>query len=236
MERWRVLLKMYTKRINYISDEIKEKFEMLRKENNVIGNIIFKLIGLYPEGKLKDINVFGNNYIINILGHTIEIEVTIDKYGNIDNISYLTNKEEFKNNNTKVIAQKYSMNVRRYEYINEEKNLDFNITISDFDESTIGNVVSELLDENHVIRDIKDIYYAIANCINIDDISLIIKSVDEKSFLELFHGIIMKYQNVVRNGNRTIREYLEDGKYYVDEMTTKEMFKDNIPFVKTKVR
>ena len=239
MEKWRVLFKMSTMKINYLNEKVKQKVEKFSKENQII-NLVLKKIELFiVNGIINDIKIYGDSYIIIVQGYAMEVELMVSKEGNIDSISYHQKTEDvYSQNSRKIIARKSYEGSCEYEYIDENKDLDFYIQLSFTKDKDInvGPIVSELLDENHSIEDVKDIYYALGNCLNLDDLSVVIKSRDEQSYLYAFHQIIMKYRNYLRNGNHIISEYLDNnGKYYRDETIVRELSDDLIPFVKKKV-
>ena len=223
---------------NFKDEKVKEKIAVLCQKNNNLIAALSTIVNLYPECIIKDIKVASSEYLITVISDTSEKEFVVNKNGIISNIYYIEQSEEkFMNNHCKILSKKQMSDFYEYEYVDDTKELDYRISIMPLKKIVVGNIIAELLDENHCIRDIKDIYYAIEKCINILDISLKIQSLDEESFLEIVEGKVKRYQSTTKDGNRIIREYLStDGKYYVDETISREVNNEYHPFVKTKVR
>ena len=226
---------MYIENIKILNENVKTKIEIMIKENGNIMGALNSLMGIYPEYVVKDIKVVANEYIINIVNGSAEKEAIVEQNGIIDNIYYIDNPERnFKSNHRQVISRKCRENIHEYEFI-DDKGLDFLIVITKYKDIIIGNIIEELLDENHSIENIKDIYYALEKCLDLENVLLIIKSKDDKSFLEMMKGTIVKYQNTEESQNHVYREYLgKDGKFYFDETVSREISNDRMPFVKKK--
>ncbi len=228
---------MYIKNIKFLNENVKDKINVLCGENaNLIG-ALNSIVGLYPECVVKDIKFVANEYVINIVSNSTEKEIIVEQNGIVDNIYYTDNPERtFKGSHRQVISRKHQENTREYEFI-DDKGLDYLIVLTKYSDVIFGNIIEELLDENHSIENIKDIYYALEKCLDLENVLLIIKSKDDKSFLEMMKGHLVRYQNTEESQNHIYREYLgKDGKFYFDETISREISGDRMPFVKTKVR
>ena len=228
---------MYIENIKFLNENVKTKIEVMIKENSDIIGALNSLMGIYPEYIIKDIKVVANEYIINIMSGSSEKEAIVEQNGLIDSIYYIDNPErKFKSAHRQVIARKRQENTLEYEFI-DDKGLDYLIVLTKYKDMVVGNIIEELLDENHSIANIKDIYYALEKCLDLENVLLIIKSIDDKSFLEMMKGNIVKYQSTEEFQNHIYREYLgKDGKFYFDETVSREISNDHMPFVKKKVK
>lgn len=228
---------MYIDNIKFLNESVKARINVISEENSNLIGALNSIMGLYPECVVKDIKVVANEYIISIVSNSSEKEIIVEQNGIIDNVYYIENPERrFKSNHRNVIARNRQENTHEYEFI-DDKGLDFIIMLTKYNDMFDGNIIEELLDENHSIENIKDIFYAIEKCLSLENILLVINSKDNKSFLEMMKGNLLKYQNTEEYQNHVYREYLgKDGKFYFDETISREVSSDRIPFVKKKVK
>ncbi len=215
----------------YLNEEIASKFNLFIKEDKCLIKGISEISHTYINCVFEDIKVINDEYLVTIKGSNLEIEITINKNGLLESIKYIGSKiEEFENKGRKVISRESNENTCQYEYYDNNGN-NFNIYIYSCNLISKGRIIYELLDENRSMEGIKDIYYAIRNAIDLNNVTLSIGSNDRESYLYVVNNIVIKYCEIRQDKHRIVKEYLgKDNKYYQEETFIKELTKGGGPF------
>ena len=162
---------MFAEKFKFMDEKVNKKMVLLCQENNNLKLAFSSIVSLYPECIIKDIKVIGDEYLISLISNTSEKEVIVNKDGIVSNITYVEkNKERYENNYRRVYSKRQSDNAIEYEFIDDNKGLDYLIKLVTFKDLVLGNIIKELLDENRSIENIKDIYYALENCIDLENV------------------------------------------------------------------
>ena len=224
MEEWRVLLNMSEMKMNYANEDVKKKFNSLICKNYNVMLGMEKIANTFGNVCFSDIFFIKGKYLLKVLGNVLEIDVQLDYLGNIENIEYTKCPEQkFIRNNRSVIVKKDTVK-KEYQYLDETN--DFTITLYLQDGMENISIIDELLDENHPIGNIKDIFCAIKSIMDLNQISLRIKSNTDDDVIIYDHGVLIKYLYIRKDQNRTFKEYLgDDNELYEEEIFTKELEK-----------
>jgi len=226
MEEWRVLLNMSEMKMNYVNEDVEKKFNSFICKNYNVMLGMQKIVNTFGSVCFSDIFFIEGKYLLKVLGNVLEIDVQLDYLGNIENIEYTKCPEQkFIRNNRSVIVKKDTVK-KEYQYLDETN--DFTITLYLQDGMENISIIDELLDENHPICNIKDIFCAIKSIMDLNQISLRIKSNTNDDVIIYDHGVLIKYLYIRKDQNRTFKEYLgDDNELYEEEILTKKLEKSN---------
>lgn len=220
--------------MNELNEAVKCENSILLKENNELVNAIYTLKRTYVGLNLDTIKKYGDEFIVNMKGSRINIEALVDQQGIIKSISYIKNSDEIYSSNARKAIIKKTLPQEKEYFYEDSSGLAFSINIySSCAIVNSSNVIHELLNEQHPINNVLDIYYAIKDCLDCHDISINIKSEDEQSFLLTQCDVIVAYQSIQKKDEyHETKEYLENGKLYFETRERREIKNNSLKLIK----
>lgn len=101
-----------------------------------------------------------------------------------------------------------------------------------FTSCDIFKIVDEILDEKKNISSISDIVYTISNVVSLKEIFLDVKDLNNNGKISLYLGNLGHYEEYFDMKDFIEKKYLENGKFYIEQIYKRKIEKDRIPFVK----
>ena len=227
---------MSTKKINYANDDVKNKFEYRMQLDKELENELIQNSALDENIVLNDFIYDKNRYVVYF---DSKYKDAIQVFSNDSKkITYILKRKE----GNVVIYGKYHRQI-----IFEQKNGIYYLRYVDMGTSDINyliniyedgkdvdyqKIVNELFYLNRSITNIKDIYYAITEVLDISNIYFGIHSEDNKNVLSFEKGKCTKYCEQREYGMYTEKDYLFNGKFYREKISKEELYGEDIPFIK----
>ena len=248
MEKWRVLLEMFSKKIKFANKNLK-KILTEEYQNNALMGVINELEYSFKYLIITDYKSIGaEKHISMICPNNQEIEAVVNalnwtmtlkcpswdcniKYQVYPNSCLKLGKEYHKDDH--VVLYNNSQDNRMHYFTYQDKDNYYEINITKFS-GTIDNmkIVDTLLNSKSITR-IKDVMDILVNLVELENVEINIKNNKfNLSNIIIYKGRLTKYVEYIEKENERDLIYMQEGKFYIERTKKEELGEEIVPYVK----